>query len=437
MASKLVPLPDDREDLLYVKKGKKGKSIHCGYKRDYLARNLTEMEEGLVVCKVCSGIMREASISNGETTCLNCGPRKFNPVKMVHNAVNQLEIKCPILRDCIWNSKLSEAEKHLDNCNSFVLQCVYCKVTVTRGEYDNHKVNTCILREIECVYCRKQGLAKELDKHFEVCDKYTISCPNNCGEEFPRKQLLRHKAKCELEEISCPYTEYGCEAKSMLRRDLLAHKKEYIVEHTDMSLIEIQELREENKSFKKEKNEMKMEGKIMKQLDGVEWEIQDIDKLTNNKKLEGPIFYVNNYKLRLFLIKQYMEFGVGLRFQLNKIEGRFDKNSENAYITNYRIICVNEQDITQSYSEDGQLDFELCNGKYSELFGYISEFHSGITTSKPFVIRLYFEVNSQKPIKHISSSNEESSSFHASSELSDPFILSFDDIVSSQNKYTN
>ena len=44
--------------------------------------------------------------------------------------------------------------------------------------------------------------------------------------------------------IACPYMEYGCKANSMFRKDLLAHKKEYIVEHTDMSLVQISQQKE-------------------------------------------------------------------------------------------------------------------------------------------------------------------------------------------------
>ena len=56
MASIQTILPDSRDDLLYVKKFQKGKLIFCGYKREYLARNLSQMEEGFVTCSVCSGI---------------------------------------------------------------------------------------------------------------------------------------------------------------------------------------------------------------------------------------------------------------------------------------------------------------------------------------------------------------------------------------------
>ncbi|KAI6658049.1 TNF receptor-associated factor 4-like isoform X1 [Oopsacas minuta] len=282
---------------------------------------------------------------------------------MVHNAVNQLEVKCPILRDCTWNGKLSEAEKHLNNCNSFVLQCVYCKVTVTKGEYDNHKVNMCILREIECEYCGKQGKAKDLEIHNEVCKEYPISCPNNCGEEFPRRELSQHKSECELEEISCPYTEYGCKAESMLRRDLLAHKKEYIVEHTDMSLTRMKILESENSHLKKKQSEMKMEGKIMKQLDGVEWEIRNVDKPPNNGKLVGPIVYINNYKLRIFLIKDSIFYRNKLQFCLERLPGDFDRFLGKAYITQYRSIIINKQDITKSNINNGILIMSFVSVK--------------------------------------------------------------------------
>ncbi|KAI6655562.1 hypothetical protein LOD99_2061 [Oopsacas minuta] len=89
-------------------------------------------------------------------------------------------------------------------------------------------------------------------------------------EYFSRMQLLKHRSECELEEISCPYTDYGCKAGTMLRRDLLAHKKEFYKEHQDMSLTklndEIEQLREENVPLKKKQTEMEWETKTMKKI---------------------------------------------------------------------------------------------------------------------------------------------------------------------------
>ncbi|KAI6658033.1 TNF receptor-associated factor 4 [Oopsacas minuta] len=280
MASEDNP-PDDSNDVLYIKKVKENslmyqffrkKDTYCGYKRDYLAQNLSEMEEGFIVCKKCTGIMREASICRGDTTCLVCSetPRQLNPVKAVQSAIENLQIKCPLLRDCYWKGKLSEAEKHLVECKVFLIQCNNCKQIILRGESEEHCRDLCPMRIISCRYCNKKEKAIDQEKHFDVCSKYPISCPNKCSDQFPRGVLSEHRAKCELEEISCPFSEYGCKAKSMLRRDLLAHKKEFYIEHTDMSLIEIKQLRGENNSLKKKQTEIQWEVNVMKQLDGVE-----------------------------------------------------------------------------------------------------------------------------------------------------------------------
>ncbi|KAI6650200.1 TNF receptor-associated factor 5 [Oopsacas minuta] len=214
MASK-DNFPDKSNDLLYIKKVKEKKDMHCGHRRDYLAQNLSEMEEGLIICKKCTGIMREASLCRGDTTCL----------------------------------------------------------IFLRGESEEHCKDLCAMRVTSCLYCNKKENAIGQEKLFDVCSKYPISCPNKCSDKFPRGVLSEYRAKCELEEISCPYTEYGCNAKSMLRRDLIAHKKEYILEHTDMSLIEIkqhnediQQLREENMYLKNKQTEIQWGAKTIKHL---------------------------------------------------------------------------------------------------------------------------------------------------------------------------
>ena len=146
--------PDQSDDLLYVEKGDE----YCGYKREYLGQNLTRMEEGLV-CKKCSGIMREASLSKGETTCLVCSdtPRQPNPVKAVQDSIRILGIKCPLLRGCDWKGELSEAETHLNDCLFFLIQCKKCEQIFPRGDEEEHEMNYCPKRIIRCDYCEMSG----------------------------------------------------------------------------------------------------------------------------------------------------------------------------------------------------------------------------------------------------------------------------------------
>ena len=388
MASKIENEPDNVNDILYVKKKKKTKIVYGGYKREYLARNLTEMEEGFVICKICVGITRNASLYKQETTCKVCSesPARVNHVKLVETAVNQLEIKCPLLRRCNWSGKLSEAEEHLRNCDSVLIQCDLCKEVFSRSERELHVTEQCPLRIIKCQYCYEEGKAEFLSHHFEDCDGFPISCPNECGAEFTRRELSEHRSECELEVVTCPYKEYGCKAESMLRRDLLAHKKEFYIEHIDMSLVEIKQLKYENAHLEKEHDEMKCKVMSMKQLDGVEWEIKNLDKLEEGEEIEGPTFYVNNYKLRIYYIfGDYWDY-----FYLRRIAGEFDRYLGLAYITHYRVVNANKRSYNESRYQEGLLNYPLKIGiKSEQIYSFYFRNES--------LLRFYFDVNRVSP----------------------------------------
>ena len=405
MISKQRILPDDKDETLYVKK-----LIFRGYKREYLARNLSEMEEGFVTCSVCSGITRKATLYKGETTCLVCSVShtEMNPVKLVQNAVNRLEIKCPLMRDCTWNGILSEAQNHLDNCTKFLIQCELCEVIVERGQYENHKSYSCPLREMECEHCGKELLYKDLENHLKFCPEYPISCTKGCGNFFLRNQLSQHRSECLLEVITCPYEDYGCNALPMSRKDLLAHKKEFYIEHQDMSLYEIQELNNEISRLKTEKYELYCDGKTMLQLDGIEWEIQNVNNLKEGHEITGPTFYVKGYALRIYLIAIHHEvYGVTFGFSFKRVEGRFDLKLGKAFITKYILVLVNQNDVTESYSSQGEMNHDLIIGKYSGIldFGDMSwtEYYSCLTEGQSLLVRMYFEARSKEPISKLKS----------------------------------
>ena len=394
---------DQSNDLLYVKK----ENNYCGYRREYLTQNLTKMEERLVMCKMCSGIMREASLSNGKTFCLVCSAtlNQPNPVKNVNESIEVLRIKCPLLRECDWKGELSEAETHLEVCSFFLIQCKKCEQIFPRRVREEHETNSCPKRIIRCDYCQRGGKAEDRDQHVQVCIIYPISCPNECGAEFPRRELSEHRSECESEVVTCPYKEYGCKAGSMIRRDLLAHKKEFYVEHIDMSLVEIKELKDENARLKKEQNEMKRKGMSMKQLEGIEWEIKNLYTLKDGEEIEGPTFYVGNYKLRIYCI--YGDFGI-LRhnpsFYIRRIEGEFDRNLGLAYITHYRVMNVNERSYKSEY-EEGIMNYQLKIGKKSE------EIQSSYFRNRS-LLRFYFDVNNE-PVKCLDAeSSKETPSYH-------------------------
>ena len=402
MASELPTLPlqhDSIDDLLFVQTVIQGNAKYRGYRRDYLARNLSEMEECFVICKVCSGIMREASIYRGETTCLLCSTTyKRNAVNSVQNSVAKLEIKCPVLRDCEWKGNIPEAENHLRDCNIFLIKCIKCAQILPRREAGNHNDELCPMRKILCNYgCYKSGFAKDLEKHEKHCSKFPVLCQNVCGAEFARSFTSEHISVCELEEVACPFAEYGCKAKVMLRSDLLAHKKENLVEHTDLSLSRIKQIEIEKKS---------LECAIMtiQQLDGVEWKIPCSykDSITFNELLNGPIFYNNRYNLRLYvcvvsrgksiLSRRFL----GFNFSIERIVGEFDKQLGQASITNYRVITVNNQDPIKPLYEEGTMNYQLNIGGRREFYtinyAVCERYFAGGNSLR---VRFYFEINTQ------------------------------------------
>ena len=407
MASKIKNEPDNEEDILYVKRQKKDRFVYGGYKREYLARNLSEVEEGFVICKICVGITRNASLYEEETTCKICSesPADANHVKLVQTAVNQLEINCPVHRWCNWSGKLSEAEEHLRNCESFLIQCDLCEEVFSRSERELHRTEKCPLRIIKCIYCYQDKEAKFVSRHFTICFEFPISCPNECGAEFLRRELSEHRSECVLEVVTCPYKEYGCKAESMLRRDLLAHKKEFYIEHLDMSSVQmskIEHLKDEITCLKKEQNEMKLKGMSMRQLDGVEWEIKNPDELKFGKEREGPTLYVNKYKLRIYYIGGIMN----SYFYLRRIAGEFDRSLGFAYVTHYRVVIVKKRNYSKSVYEEGIMNYQLKIGTKSE------KIKLNIVNDSPtsILLRFYFDVNSN-PAKNLGAEYSEETPF--------------------------
>ena len=235
MAAKLIATqsPDHVDQLLYLKNAQ---GLYRGYKTRYISQNLSEMEGYLVTCTRCKGIIRDASSCEGETVCQLCARNQLNPkrVQKVRNSVANLNIKCPLLRDCGWSGKLVEGEKHLKECDSFLITCpLECGDVIKRCGESNHLKTDCFHREVKCEFCNLSITFKTLTEHLTMCPAHPFVC--ECNREFHRDEVEEHINKnCELTEIECPYAKYSCKIGKILRKDLLTHKKEFYIEHQDM-----------------------------------------------------------------------------------------------------------------------------------------------------------------------------------------------------------
>ena len=301
MAAKLAKAcnPDDSDTLLYVKTEKNGEIAYHGFNTVYLAQQLSTMENDFLTCSKCMGISRDAISSRGETLCELCKGENSdcNPAQKVRNSVSVLNIKCPLLKDCSWKGKLLEAEEHLKQCGSFLIACpLGCGDVIKRCKMNNHLNNYCILREVKCEFCNITLISKNLRNHLEMCPAHPITC--KCHKVLRRDEVKKHIDKdCDLTEIECQYAKYSCKIGKILRKDLLAHKKEFYIEHQDMIEREsckeilkvtnkLQILEGKYDQLKNETDQLQQELVIRKKLLGV-----TIDLNLRNKKISRENYW--------------------------------------------------------------------------------------------------------------------------------------------------
>ena len=265
-----------------------------GFKKDYLNRNLNELENKVVTCPNCEGIMRRAVVSKGVISCGDCCSsailHAMDPVDQIRNPIATLEVKCPLLRDCLWIGKLCEAETHLVVCGRFKIFCPNeCGTVIKRCENIIHMEKDCPLRGVTCQYCNLEFTYELLECHLSICSIRPIKC--DCGDEFPRVKLAKHiGTECPLAKVECPYAKYSCKIGSMQRKDILAHKKEFYIEHQDM-------LEEESNRMKNKIRSFQIKVNLKRSIEFVEWIVPDILS-QDTEGPEGPNIYINNFKFK-------------------------------------------------------------------------------------------------------------------------------------------
>ena len=151
MAEKGFSELDNMEDLVYTAIQAESGVRWGGYKRELITQNLSMLEESIVVCSVCAGIMHSAcSIKGGlAQVCESCvgEDTAHQPVGPIRAIVAKLGCRCPLLdRDCEWTGTLGSMVHHMSECNQFIVQCPYikygCKRELKRGELEKHRKET-------------------------------------------------------------------------------------------------------------------------------------------------------------------------------------------------------------------------------------------------------------------------------------------------------
>ena len=141
---------DSKEDLLLVPsvKGHKGYKGYKGYKRGLVSQQLTQMEESLLVCSICNGILYNACNYGNEQgmccePCLGVG-EVAQGIGAIRTMVSNLRCLCPLsVKGCDWEGIMQGVWGHLDSCSYLVVSCPYgkygCDVSLKRGQLDTHR----------------------------------------------------------------------------------------------------------------------------------------------------------------------------------------------------------------------------------------------------------------------------------------------------------
>ena len=155
--------------------------------------------------------------------------------------VHELKIKCPLSKEgCEWTGELGDVQNHINPasgvCEYVMVQCDYnCGDQVERRALASHKADLCPRRPFVCQYCDYQAAFEEVKKHWLVCSKYPLECPNGCGAPaIERQHFKEHVEVCPLEVIVCSFHLTGCTVR-LPRKDMSHHLSES--QSTHLTLI--------------------------------------------------------------------------------------------------------------------------------------------------------------------------------------------------------
>ena len=82
-----------------------------------------------------------------------------------------------------------------------------------------------------CRYCFTKGVREFIEgQHIAQCLQYPVPCPDKCGMNIPRKNVIEHKNVCLSVIVDCQFRAMGCEYK-VSRGNMEKHYKENVTQH--------------------------------------------------------------------------------------------------------------------------------------------------------------------------------------------------------------
>lgn len=318
-------------DLLYVPLSGGG---YGGYRLEILKQNLSPMEQTLVVCSCCKGVMREASFSSGRNTCLNCCPQNEQsaPVDSIREIVMKLPCRCPVDSEgCVWSGAIDQIETHLDSCEYNLVPCPFA----------DYGCETGLIRRLEIPLHLKEFSAQHLLGRImkvEEENKRAFRDIELLKKEvgFLKDQISRQKCDCDK----------GASA---------------LVANLRMTSGE-------------------------KQLEGIQFIIADVKAKMLIEEIQlGPVFYSKRYKLQVLF-----KFDPHLRMYIQRIPGEYDEELEKAmvYFLVYQFVHNEDYHVLFEYDKCPKdlLAIDSMGYAFSEIR------IDGYTSNDKLTIRIFLQI---------------------------------------------
>ena len=155
----------------------------------------------------------------------------FTTVLLGSRDIKALGVKCNNhLNCCHWQGTIGTLDQHLDKCNYAMVECPNkCGDNLLRKDILFHLVQLCSGRQYKCPDCSMKDVYRVINgPHQDVCERKKVECENKkCDCILERRLVQDHVAQdCDYTEVSCKYALLGCE-KKMIRKDMKKHEEDH------------------------------------------------------------------------------------------------------------------------------------------------------------------------------------------------------------------
>lgn len=181
-----------------------------------------------------------ARLQADKKPCPVCKAKQWSSVldKYHRRRVLEVRVRCRRRGDgCDWEGEVGRLREHDEECGRRVWVCEYCGATCRSGDGE--------------------------EKHWSVCQKFPVLCPNGCGVGcLQRWNLAQHRSVCPLEPVECQMKAYGCNMV-VPRKDLTSHMKDSEFQHlramTLLNLTLTDELKKESEEREEKLSQLQRE----------------------------------------------------------------------------------------------------------------------------------------------------------------------------------